>query len=77
VVSVHSFQQLHALPSPCKKGVPPVDAEELRFLIGAVRAGGLVGSLQEAMFARVLRLANSRVAELMTFRSEIKWLDAN
>ncbi|BDC47760.1 hypothetical protein F183_A00760 [Bryobacterales bacterium F-183] len=61
---------------PVKKGAEaPVTEEEIKALIAQGAEHGTFGEAEQEMVAGVFRLADRRVAEMMTHRQKIRWLD--
>ena len=61
---------------PVKKGSEaPVTEEEIKALIAQGAEHGTFGEAEQEMVAGVFRLADRRVAEIMTHRQKIRWLD--
>lgn len=63
---------------PIKKGSEaPVTEEEIKALIAQGAEHGTFGEAEQEMVAGVFRLADRRVAEMMTHRQKIRWLDVH
>ncbi|MGH6865482.1 MAG: hemolysin family protein [Methyloceanibacter sp.] len=50
--------------------------EELKLLIAASQEGGLLQRAQQELVERVLNLGNRHIADVMTPRIEVEWIDA-
>lgn len=68
-----ALRALHIRPSE----EPPVTEEEIRFMIQAGTRAGVFEEAEQRMVTEVFRLADRRVASLMTPRTDIVWLEVD
>lgn len=52
-------------------------AEEIKLLVAASQAGGLIQHAQQEVVQRVLTIGDRRISDIMTPRRDIHWIDAD